>query len=66
MTEQLVPEWADPAVPEDALDPQGVSRRGLIRGAFDSAIVSPEPPEGPVQARTEFYRSVPTQTLKAQ
>ncbi|MDX6284179.1 MAG: hypothetical protein QOH03_5250, partial [Kribbellaceae bacterium] len=33
MTEQQVPEWADPDVPEEALDPQGVSRRGLIRGA---------------------------------
>jgi hypothetical protein len=33
MTEQQVPEWADPDVPEEALDPQGVSRRGLIRSA---------------------------------
>ena len=33
MTEQQVPEWADPDVPEEALDAQGVSRRGLIRGA---------------------------------
>ncbi len=32
-SEQQVPEWADPAVPEDELDPQGVSRRGLIRRA---------------------------------
>lgn len=30
---QQVPEWADPAVPEEQLDPQGVSRRGLLRGA---------------------------------
>jgi hypothetical protein len=32
-SEQQVPEWADPAVSEDELDPQGVSRRGLIRRA---------------------------------
>ncbi|TDU89765.1 hypothetical protein EV138_3341 [Kribbella voronezhensis] len=32
-SEQQVPEWADPAVPEEALDPQGLSRRGLIRRA---------------------------------
>lgn len=30
---QQLPEWADPAVPEEQLDPQGVSRRGLLRGA---------------------------------
>ena len=29
----MLPEWADPAVPEDALDPQGVSRRGLLAAA---------------------------------
>lgn len=33
ISEQQVPEWADPGVPEESLDPQGVSRRGLIRGA---------------------------------
>src|SRR5687768_7072938 len=33
MTAQQVPAWADPDVPEESLDPQGVSRRGLIRGA---------------------------------
>ena len=33
MSMQQVPEWADPEVPEEALDAQGVSRRNLIRGA---------------------------------
>jgi PHP domain-containing protein len=28
-----IPEWADPAVPTGELDPQGVSRRGLLRTA---------------------------------
>jgi hypothetical protein len=31
--EQQVPAWADADVPEESLDPQGVSRRNLIRGA---------------------------------
>ncbi|GAB3826741.1 PHP domain-containing protein [Kribbella italica] len=31
--QQQVPEWADLAVPEERLDAQGVSRRGLLRGA---------------------------------
>jgi PHP domain len=30
---QPLPAWADPAVPEGELDPQGVSRRGLLRRA---------------------------------
>jgi hypothetical protein len=30
---QTLPEWADPDVPDSALDPQGVSRRGLLRRA---------------------------------
>jgi hypothetical protein len=30
---QQLPPWADPDVPEATLDPQGVSRRNLIRGA---------------------------------
>lgn len=33
MTRQQLPVWADTEVPESELDPQGVSRRGLIRGA---------------------------------
>ncbi|MFJ3902915.1 PHP domain-containing protein [Streptomyces sp. NPDC090025] len=28
-----LPQWADPDVPADALDPQGMSRRGLLRRA---------------------------------
>jgi hypothetical protein len=30
---QSVPQWADPAVPDGALDPQGVSRRAMLRRA---------------------------------
>ncbi|MFI1395344.1 PHP domain-containing protein [Streptomyces sp. NPDC020681] len=30
---QPLPRWADPDVPADSLDPQGLSRRGLLRGA---------------------------------
>lgn len=30
---RAVPEWADSEVPDETLDPQGVSRRNLIRGA---------------------------------
>ncbi|GGT05739.1 hypothetical protein GCM10010254_27660 [Streptomyces chromofuscus] len=30
MTEQQLPEWADPSVPPADLDPQGVSRRQLL------------------------------------
>ncbi|MHC5908043.1 PHP domain-containing protein [Streptomyces sp. S6] len=33
MTEQQLPTWADPAVAPADLDPQGVSRRGLLRSA---------------------------------
>ncbi|WP_149823736.1 PHP domain-containing protein [Streptomyces tailanensis] len=33
MSEQQLPVWADPSVSPDSLDPQGVSRRGLLRGA---------------------------------
>ena len=33
MTEQQLPTWADPSVSPADLDPQGVSRRGLLRGA---------------------------------
>ncbi|MFE2530504.1 histidinol-phosphatase [Streptomyces sp. NPDC059371] len=33
MTEQQLPVWADPSVSPTALDPQGLSRRGLLRGA---------------------------------
>ncbi|MFB7269351.1 PHP domain-containing protein [Streptomyces sp. NPDC056244] len=37
---QQLPRWADPAVPADSLDPQGVSRRGLLRtaGLFGAAF----------------------------
>ncbi|WP_432943584.1 PHP domain-containing protein [Kribbella sp. CA-253562] len=31
--QQELPGWADPSVAEERLDPQGVSRRGLLRGA---------------------------------
>ncbi|QXE38188.1 histidinol-phosphatase [Streptomyces sp. GMY02] len=35
-----LPRWADPAVPADSLDPQGLSRRGLLRtaGLFGAAF----------------------------
>ncbi|MDX2933385.1 PHP domain-containing protein [Streptomyces ipomoeae] len=33
MSEQRLPVWADPSVPATELDPQGLSRRGLLRGA---------------------------------
>ncbi|MFM9445804.1 PHP domain-containing protein [Streptomyces acidiscabies] len=33
MTEQQLPTWADPSVAPADLDPQGVSRRGLLRSA---------------------------------
>ncbi|MFD5844530.1 PHP domain-containing protein [Streptomyces chartreusis] len=33
MTEQQLPTWADPSVSPADLDPQGVSRRGLLRSA---------------------------------
>ncbi|WP_432193651.1 PHP domain-containing protein [Streptomyces sp. bgisy027] len=33
MTEQQLPAWADPSVSPADLDPQGVSRRGLLRSA---------------------------------
>ncbi|MFF3736350.1 PHP domain-containing protein [Streptomyces sp. NPDC002566] len=33
MTEQQLPAWADPSVPPAELDAQGVSRRGILRGA---------------------------------
>ncbi|AMW14100.1 histidinol-phosphatase [Streptomyces qaidamensis] len=41
MTEQQLPAWADPSVSPAALDPQGVSRRGLLRraGLFGAAFV---------------------------
>ncbi|MGW6543322.1 PHP domain-containing protein [Streptomyces massasporeus] len=40
MTEQHLPAWADPSVSPTALDPQGVSRRGLLRraGLFGAAF----------------------------
>ena len=40
MTEQQLPVWADPSVSPAALDPQGVSRRGLLRraGLFGAAF----------------------------
>ncbi|MFJ8591393.1 PHP domain-containing protein [Streptomyces sp. NPDC093598] len=40
MTEQRLPDWADPSVSPTALDPQGVSRRGLLRraGLFGAAF----------------------------
>ncbi|MFJ4283102.1 PHP domain-containing protein [Streptomyces massasporeus] len=40
MTEQQLPAWADPSVSPAALDPQGLSRRGLLRraGLFGAAF----------------------------
>ncbi|MEU0410791.1 PHP domain-containing protein [Streptomyces griseorubiginosus] len=40
MTEQQLPSWADPSVSPADLDPQGVSRRGLLRraGLFGAAF----------------------------
>lgn len=40
MTEQQLPTWADPSVSPAALDPQGVSRRGLLHraGLFGAAF----------------------------
>ncbi|MFJ8629955.1 PHP domain-containing protein [Streptomyces sp. NPDC093568] len=40
MTEQQLPTWADPSVSPADLDPQGVSRRGLLRraGLFGAAF----------------------------
>ncbi|KOG21753.1 hypothetical protein ADK36_12265 [Streptomyces viridochromogenes] len=40
MTEQQLPTWADPSVSATDLDPQGVSRRGLLRraGLFGAAF----------------------------
>ncbi|WP_406412733.1 PHP domain-containing protein [Streptomyces sp. NBC_01614] len=40
MTEQQLPVWADPSVAPADLDPQGVSRRGLLRraGLFGAAF----------------------------
>ncbi|TXS54670.1 histidinol-phosphatase [Streptomyces sp. uw30] len=40
MTEQQLPTWADPSVSPADLDPQGVSRRGLMRraGLFGAAF----------------------------
>ncbi|MFF4489341.1 PHP domain-containing protein [Streptomyces sp. NPDC001544] len=40
MTEQQLPDWADPAVSPASLDPQGVSRRQLLRraGLFGAAF----------------------------
>ncbi|MFJ4575953.1 PHP domain-containing protein [Streptomyces sp. NPDC088846] len=37
-----VPEWADPQVPAESLDPQGLSRRGLMRraGLFGAAFAA--------------------------
>ncbi|NUL14622.1 PHP domain-containing protein [Streptomyces lunaelactis] len=37
---QPLPSWADPDVPADSLDPQGLSRRGLLRpaGLFGAAF----------------------------
>jgi hypothetical protein len=38
--DQHLPEWADPAVPDASLDPQGLSRRGLLKrgGLFGAAF----------------------------
>ncbi|MEU3923113.1 PHP domain-containing protein [Streptomyces sp. NPDC029004] len=49
---QHLPRWADPEVPADSLDPQGLSRRGLLRsaGLFGAAfaggvLLAPTPAE---------------------
>ena len=37
-----LPHWADPAVPDSTLDPQGLSRRGILRraGLFGAAFAA--------------------------
>jgi len=58
--EQPLPRWADPAVPDGELDPQGVSRRRLLRraglfgGGFAAAVVAGA---GVVDARPAAARS---------
>ncbi|WP_406398420.1 PHP domain-containing protein [Streptomyces sp. NBC_00879] len=49
---QHLPRWADPEVPADSLDPQGLSRRGLLRSAglfgaafAGGALLAPTPAE---------------------
>lgn len=52
MTEQQLPTWADPSVAPADLDPQGVSRRGLLRsaGLFGAAFAVPAALAGPASA----------------
>ncbi|QNP69151.1 histidinol-phosphatase [Streptomyces roseirectus] len=52
MTEQQLPSWADPAVAPADLDPQGVSRRGLLRsaGLFGAAFALPAALSSPASA----------------
>src|ERR1700754_3498736 len=63
MVTQQVPEWADPEVPEEALDPQGVSRRGLIRGAgllgAGFAVAAVGSTEAVASSETSSYGSDP-------
>ncbi|MER5831599.1 PHP domain-containing protein [Streptomyces sp. NPDC002130] len=52
MTEQQLPDWADPSVSPAALDPQGVSRRALLRraGLFGAAFALGSAATGRAQA----------------
>ncbi|MBU2668070.1 histidinol-phosphatase [Actinoplanes bogorensis] len=47
-----LPRWADPAVPDATLDPQGLSRRGILRraGLFGAAFAATTALPGPAPA----------------
>ncbi|WP_305784711.1 hypothetical protein [Symbioplanes lichenis] len=49
----VIPEWADPAVPVSASDPQGVNRRTLLRraGLFGAGFAAAGPGETPAVIR---------------
>ena len=51
--DQPLPRWADPDVPADSLDPQGLSRRGLLRsaGLFGAAFAAGSPARAPPRPR---------------
>lgn len=60
--DQPLPQWADPDVATDALDPQQVSRRGLLRSAglfgaafAGSALLGQTTAEAHTEARTPAY-----------
>lgn len=58
-----LPEWADPSVPENALDPQGLSRRGILKraGLFGAAFAATTalPAAAPAQAHDEHQEHDP-------